>query len=91
MKEFKMKYEKWTLVDWDGNPEQNYQCLRKSFRRGHVSIGIGEFKSIVYSYGPNHEDSMSSTRSRISQNMPDLTMDQAMNLVDSNNGKYHAN
>lgn len=91
MKEFKMKYEKWTLVDWDGNPEQNYQCLRKSFRGGHVSIGIGEFKSIVYSYGPNHKDSMSSTRSRISQNMPDLTMDQAMNLVDSNNGKYHAN
>lgn len=80
------KYNDWTLIKWDGNRDLNYKCYRKSFGRGHVSIGVGEFKSIVYSYGNNSEDSMSSTRFRQSGI---LTPEQAMKIVDENNGKYN--
>jgi len=81
----KTKYKDWTLIDWDGNKSLGYKCYRKSFRHGYVSIGVGEFRNIVFSYGNNSEDSMSSTRwgkDRIQ------TEQEAMQMVDSNNGRY---
>jgi hypothetical protein len=79
----KTRYATWTLIDWDGNPDLNYKCWRKSFRRGHVSVGVGDFQLIVYSYGANSDDSCSSTRWR---RAGILTEQQAMALVDSLNG-----
>jgi hypothetical protein len=80
-----MKYKEWTEIEWDGNKSLGYKCFRKSFGRGHVSVGIGEFTNIVYSYGANSENSMSSTRWRENGN---ITEQQAMDLVDKNNGKW---
>ena len=80
----KITYKTWTLIDWDGNLELNHKCYRKSFGRGHVSVGVGDFYSIVYSYGANSDDSYSSTRhlgSRI------ITEQEAMDMVDKNKGK----
>jgi len=80
-----MKNE-WKLIDWDGNPELLFKCYRKKFGRGHVSIGVGEFTSIVYSYGANSNGSLSGTRVRENG---DMTVEQAMEIVDRNNGKYN--
>ena len=79
-----MKYTEWTLIDWDGNLDLGYKCYRKSFGRGQVSVGVGEFTTIVYSYGANSDESMSSTRWRKDGN---LTESEAMKMVDANNGK----
>lgn len=57
-----MKYKDWTLIDWDGNASLGLKCWRKSFGRGHVSVGAGEFLTVVYSFGPDSERSFSSTR-----------------------------
>lgn len=78
----------WVIVDWDGNKALGYKCWRKKFGHGHVSVGIGEFDSIVYSYGANSEDSMSGTRARWQYGRPNLTEQQAMDIVDRNKG-YH--
>ena len=78
------KYSEWTLIDWDGNRELGYKCYRKSFGGGHVSVGVGIFTSIVYSYGANSEDSMSSTRWRENGT---ISEDDAMRMIDKNNGK----
>jgi len=83
----KIKYKDWTLIDWDGNPELGLKCWRKSFRRGHVSIGAGVFRSIVYSYGANSEDSLSGTRARLDK--PEQTEDEAKAMVDRNGGLYN--
>ena len=80
-----LQYPDWTLIDWDGNRELGYKCYRKSFKRGYVSVGVGEFTNIVYSYGANSIYSMSSTRWRKDGN---ITEQEAMNTVDQNNGKY---
>ena len=77
---------KWELIDWDGNHSLNFKCYRKKFGRGKVSIGVGDFCFICYSYGPNSEDSMSGTRRR---KEGDITVEQAMEIVDRNNGKYN--
>jgi len=77
---------KWELIDWDGNPSLNLKCWRKKFGRGKVSIGVGDFCLICYSYGPNSDDSMSGTRRR---KEGDITVEQAMEIVDRNNGKYN--
>lgn len=83
----KTKYLNWTQIQWDGNPDLNYSCWRKSFRNGHVSVGIGEFNLIVYSFGANSDYSMSSTRWRdADKGEQTLTEEQAMQLVDKNNG-----
>lgn len=82
----KTRYKVWTLIQWDGNPALNLQCWRKSFRRGHVSVGVGEFKTVVFSYGANSENSFSSTRARV--NGPDLSETEAKALVDSTKGHY---
>ena len=78
-------YKNWTLIQWDGNPSLNFQCWRKSFGKGHVSVGVGDFTTVVYSYGPDSDDSYSSTRERVgSTTIPDT---QAMRLIDANKGK----
>ena len=79
-----MKYADWTLIDWDGNRELGYKCWRKTFGKGHVSVGIGDFTNIVYSYGKSSQDSMSSTRRRKDGN---ISEEEAMEIVDKNNGK----
>jgi hypothetical protein len=81
------RYPQWTLIDWDGNPALHLKCWRKSFGRGHVSVGVGKFQNIVYSHGANSEDSLSSTRWR-----PDgkhQTEKEAMAMVDRNHGYYN--
>ena len=80
-----MKYTDWTLIEWDGNPSLGYKCWRKSFGKGHVSVGVGEFLNIVYSYGPNSADSMSSTRWRKDGPINEI---EAMRQVDADNGKH---
>lgn len=54
----------WERIPWDGNPDLGLFCWRKKFGRGHISVGIGEFYSVVYSFGANSDDSFSSTRAR---------------------------
>lgn len=77
----KTKYTNWTLIDWDGNLSLGYKCYRKSFGRGHVSIGVGKFKLVVYSHGANSDESLTSTRTG-------LTEEQMMEIVDKNKGYY---
>lgn len=76
----------WTKIKWDGNPDLNLQCWRKTFGRGSVSVGIGPFLHIVYSYGANSDASLSSTRWR--KDVAHLTEAQAMELVDANHGRH---
>lgn len=76
----------WELIEWDGNSSLKLQCYRKKFGKGHVSIGVGEFKNIVYSYGANSDYSISSTRWRFDG---DITVEQAMEIVDRNKGYYN--
>lgn len=78
------RYRDWTLITWDGNPDLNLKCWRKSFRRGHVSIGCGEFLTIIYSFGANSDDSGSSTRWRKEGT---LSEDAAKALVDAADGR----
>ena len=79
-----MKYTEWTLINWDENTELGYKCYRKSFGRGYVSVGVGEFTTIVYSYGASSDNSMSSTRWRKDGNISEK---EAMEMIDANNGK----
>jgi hypothetical protein len=78
------KYPEWTLVEWDGNPALRLKCWRKSFRRGHVSVGVGKFLHVVHSHGANSDDSFSSTRWR-KRGKP-ISEREAMRQVD----KYYA-
>jgi hypothetical protein len=78
-------YKDWTLIDWDGNRELGYKCYRKSFGRGHVSVGVGEFTLIAYNHGPNSQNSISATRWRENGNISEI---EAMRIVDKNNGYY---
>jgi len=82
----KQIFENWTIIDWDGNKELGYKCYRKSFGRGCVSVGIGEFKLIVYSYGANSVYSLSSTRWREAGT---ISEQQAMKIVDRNKGHHN--
>ena len=81
----KKKYNRWTKIKWDGNPALNLMCYRKSFRNGHVSVGIGEFTNIVYSYGANSDYSGSSTRWRENGAISEK---EAMKLVDKKDGCF---
>ena len=76
----KTKYANWTLIDWDGNSELGYKCWRKSFRGGHVSVGVGEFLTVVFSFGADSDNSYSSTRWNYDQ--PAITEQEAMDMVD---------
>lgn len=80
----KNKHE-WELIDWDGNPDLNHKCWRKKFGRGYVSVGVGDFLHVVFSYGPNSEDSYSSTR--WDYDRPTITEEEAMRMVDAGEGK----
>lgn len=78
----KTKYKDWTLIQWDGNPSLNLQCWRKSFGKGHVSVGVEDFKTIVYSHGPNSDESMSSYRKH--------SCEESMEIIDRNKGFYNS-
>jgi hypothetical protein len=80
----KTKYKDWTIIPWDGNLALGFKCYRKSFGRGHVSVGICDFDLIVYNYGNNSDDSMSSTRWRKNGAISEK---EAMALVDKMKGK----
>jgi len=82
----KTKYPTWTKIDWDGNPELGYKCWRKSFGRGHVSVGCGDFNLVVFSYGANSDDSYGGTRWR---KEGIISEEDAMERVDKNNGKSY--
>ena len=75
----------WQLIEWDGNPELKLQCWRKKFGRGHVSVGVGDFLNVTYSYGANSDDSCSSTRWRVDRIISEKEM---MDFVDSIGGKW---
>ena len=53
----------------------------------HVSVGIGDFDLVVFSYGHNSPNSLSSTRARWQYGLPDLTEREAMEWVDRGGGK----
>ena len=81
-------YSEWTLIPWDGNPGLKHQCWRKSFHHGHVSVGVGNFDLIVYSYGPNSDMSCSSTRDRKAHGIPNISEREAMRTIDQNDGYW---
>ena len=70
----------WELIDWDGNPALGLKCYRKKFGRGHVSVGVGEYTTITYSFGRDSDHSFSDTRRRPKSA---ITEQQAMELVES--------
>ena len=88
MKSDKTKYTDWTLIDWDGNTSLGYKCYRKSFSKGHVSIGVGNFDLIVFSYGASSDDSCTATRWRKTQPLNPIDEQTAMSIVDKSGG-YH--
>lgn len=76
-----MASAKWELIDWDGNRALGYKCYRKTFADGHISVGVGDFTNITYSFGPNSDRSGSSTRKRVREGYV-LTEQEAMQLID---------
>lgn len=76
----------WVEVEWDGNKSLGYKCLRKKFGHGYVSVGIGDFELIVYSYGANSDISGSSTRWRKDGAISEI---EAMEMIDKNKGKFY--
>lgn len=81
----RVNYPEWTLTPWDGNPSLNLQCWRKSFFGGYVSVGVGEFDTVSFSYGANSDASFSSTRWRKNRVIPEQEM---MNAIDEHAKKY---
>ena len=75
----------WQLIDWDGNPELKLQCWRKKFGRGHVSVGVGDFHNVTYSYGANSDDSIGCSRWHGGRLLSEKEM---MDFVDSIGGKW---
>lgn len=64
----KIKYSEWTSILWDGNSQMAadgtiFDCWRKSFPYGHVSIfkcvNQPDYVNIVYSFGASSDFSMS--------------------------------
>jgi hypothetical protein len=80
----KKKHE-WELIAWG---ESEYKCWRKKFGRGHVSVGAGSCLTVVFSYGPDSDDSYSSTR--WDYDRPVITEEEAMKMVDAGKGKVMA-
>jgi hypothetical protein len=81
----KKEYKKWTMIDWDGNPALNLKCWRKTFGSGHVSVGVGEFDLVCFSYSVNSFRSYSSTRWDYGR--PAITEEEAMKMVDAGDGE----
>jgi len=82
----KKQYPEWTRIKWGGNPALGFHCWRKSFRHGHVSVGCGDFLTVVYSYGLDSDDSMSGTRWNYSETP--ISEKEAMRKIDSAKGRY---
>lgn len=74
----KEKYKEWTLINW-GN-DKGDKCYRKSFGKGNVSVGVGEFLLVCFSFGPNSDSSYSSTRWNYDQ--APLTPEETMESID---------
>jgi len=74
----KNKTKSWVRVPWGGNPALGFECYRRSFPGGAVSVGIGPFKLIVF-----HRHG-SSTREREDR---EWTEDEAMARVEAANGE----
>ena len=81
------KYKYWTLIPWDGNESLGFKCWRKSFGRGHVSVGDGDFLTVCFDYGPDSDFSMSSTR--WDYDRPTITPQEMMRMVDKAKGHWH--
>ncbi len=81
-----MSANEWVKMKWDGNPDLNLECWRKKFGSGHVSVGCGDFLTIVYSYGARSPNSLSGTRWNYGR--PPLTEQEAMDEVDAQCGIY---
>lgn len=73
-------YKNWTRIKWDGNPDLGRECWRKTFGKGHVSVGIGEFHNVVFSFGAHSGQSHSGTRWNYDQ--PPLSEVQVMLQLD---------
>jgi hypothetical protein len=80
----KKKHE-WELIEWDGSRESEYKCWHKKFGGGCVYVGAGDWLTVVFSYGPNSDDSYSSTR--WDYDRPVITEEEAMKMVDAGKGK----
>lgn len=72
--------EGWELIDWDGNLSLGLKCWRKKFGKGHVSVGVGDFALVSFSYGANSDDSYSAERGV-------MTEIEAMLAIDRGEGK----
>lgn len=77
----RIKYPDWTLIDWDGNPQLKLKCWRKSFGKNHVSVGVGDFLTVVFSFGPDSDHSHSSTR--WNYDLPVISEQEAMARIDA--------
>jgi hypothetical protein len=75
------KTNEWELTEWNGTDK----CWRKKFGLGYVSVGVGNLHLVVFSYGPNSDDSYSSTR--WDYDRPTITEEDAMKMVDAGKGK----
>lgn len=74
------KLQAWTEIQWDGNPELGQRCWRKSFGRGHVSVGAGELLLVVFSFGANSDYSFGDTRWNYDR--PAVSEGEAMRALD---------
>ena len=80
----KEKFENWTKIDWPGNEELGYKCWVKGIgKKKRVYVGIGDFLTVCFSYGPYSHRSFSSTRWRPNGIVSELKM---MEAIDSVNG-----
>lgn len=87
----KITYPDWTPIDWDGNPQMAldgtiFDCWRKSFRHGHVTISRHKDRkdsiSITFSFGANSDDSCSGS-------CPGQDIEKAKKYVDAYVGEGH--
>ncbi|CAB4193461.1 hypothetical protein UFOVP1492_8 [uncultured Caudovirales phage] len=87
----KMTYPDWTPIDWDGNPQMAldgiiFDCWRKSFRHGHVTIAKHKDRkssiSITFSFGANSDASCSGS-------CPGQDIEKAKKYVDAYVGEGH--
>jgi hypothetical protein len=84
------KYYEWTKIPWDGNTSLGLYCWRLSWGlRGNVSVGIGPFLNIAFSYGPDNDNSCGGTR--WNYGAPVITEEQAMTTINGTSGKHIPN
>ena len=76
-------------ADWDGNTELGFKCWRKSFGKGHVSVGVGGFQLVSFSFGPDSDYSCSSTR-WCYKDAP-ITPEEAMQSIDKHFARGYTN